>query len=489
MEPCPLHGPSRELSSIRECDSAFILFALARLFRLRAFKSAQILFLFCFLLPLFVILRWLCTFSLVYILRFKMAVVTTQSSGEAEVSNCVQNIILAFTDGLNVFKRLKERSKRKKSKQNASKPEDVPSEAELQLSTSLRRGPVELRDRYERCYGEKGEAFAKGDATAHASLAETLIKLNTGLVRIIATFLNCNSKSSSLHLDYKSLISLSDASRREAMESLNQLHSRLSQSQLHIHRMSSSKSEQTDKKRHAASSPSSRQRINGPIVARASVKNSNQKQLVMVRPKHTRKGSTTSSSSSSMKSPHSTTVNSSISSSPSGSAMGSPLPQYSPKDPFPPMQKTPPKMNSGGKRKGVPSTPHQRPTKVQPHPKLDELSPLPSPQHTPSSPSYNEKHIPSSSPPSIVPLNAAIARRRLDKLTPSSYTFASDSTKLGEIPQRNWTVPWDYEGAERLNAAAAQAGYYPVPTAAAGRDKKQKKGLFKFMRRGSAVAV
>ncbi|PVI06905.1 hypothetical protein DM02DRAFT_667051 [Periconia macrospinosa] len=416
-----------------------------------------------------------------------MAVVTTQNYGEAEVSSCVQNIILAFTDGLNVFKRLKERRKRKKNKHKGSGDvRDVTSEAESQLSNSLKRGPLELRDRYERGYGEKGQVFAKGDAIAHASLAETLIKLNTGLVRIIATFLNCNPKSSSFHLNYKSLISLSDASRREAVESLNQLHNRLSQSQLSLRRMAPSKSsEQTEKKRHAASRP----RVNGPIVARASVKNSNQKQLVMVRPKNPRKNSTTSSSSSSsVKSPQLTAVGSSLSSPPPmDSPLGSPLPQYSPKDPFPLAVKAPaPKMSSGGKKKTASSN-TKGPTMVVSPSKLDEVMPLPStpPKKLSTNPSQPEKHT---APFPSQPITAAaVARRRLDKLTPSSYTFASDSTKLGEIPQRNWTTPWDYELAERLNAAAKEAGYYPGAPVQSGKQQKKKGSLFGFRRRAAAA--
>lgn len=79
-------------------------------------------------------------------------------------------------------------------------------------------------------------------------------------------------------------------------------------------------------------------------------------------------------------------------------------------------------------------------------------------------------------------------RRRLDKVTPSSYTFASDSTKLGEIPQRHWTKPWDYEEAERMNAEAAMNGH---AVAAVIEEKPEKKrGMFKkFMRRGSAAGV
>jgi hypothetical protein len=74
----------------------------------------------------------------------------------------------------------------------------------------------------------------------------------------------------------------------------------------------------------------------------------------------------------------------------------------------------------------------------------------------------------------------------MDKATPSTYTFASDSTKLGEIPQRNWAVPWNAAEAERLNAEAAIIGHPNVPVADI---KTKKKGLFGFLRRGSAAAT
>jgi hypothetical protein len=69
-------------------------------------------------------------------------------------------------------------------------------------------------------------------------------------------------------------------------------------------------------------------------------------------------------------------------------------------------------------------------------------------------------------------------------MTPSSYTFASDSTKLGEIPQRKWTRPYDYEEAQRMNAEAAVNGYPGV----VGADEKElkKKKRFGFLRRGDA---
>jgi len=83
------------------------------------------------------------------------------ATSEGEVSNCVSNLIHAFTDGLNVFKRLSERHRRRKSKQKERR--QAQSSAELQLSDSLRKGPLELRAKYDSCYSEEGDKFAKGD--------------------------------------------------------------------------------------------------------------------------------------------------------------------------------------------------------------------------------------------------------------------------------------------------------------------------------------
>jgi hypothetical protein len=59
---------------------------------------------------------------------------------------------------------------------------------------------------------------------------------------------------------------------------------------------------------------------------------------------------------------------------------------------------------------------------------------------------------------------------------------------LGEIPQRNWTTPWDYEEAERLNNEAATISYAAAPVVV---DEKvgKKKGIFKWMKKGSGAGV
>ncbi|RYO56309.1 hypothetical protein AA0116_g9138 [Alternaria tenuissima] len=456
---------------------------------------------------------------------------------EAEVSTCVSGIIEAFTNGLDIFKKLRERRRKRRSKRDTEVP-DSTSTAEHQLSKSLRRGPEEVAGKYTECYYSGiGPRFAKGDSIAHASLAEILIKLNTGLVAIIAAFLNHDGHKSGkghLDLDYKSLTHLSDASRREALQSLAQLYQRLSQSQLQLHSIgappcprcgtskhhdcsSRSTSPEKEKRKHSSSS---RQRSSGPVVTRMSIKSrsSNEPRLVVMRPKTTRKDSSSSKKSSSVKSPS----NSSRSSSPLASPepkkiqVAPQLPLYVPVEPFEIETSgvirgtlgCGPTKTSGAVKQRVDS--FDDPREPWPQEAAYTTSKSPSPKHlnepTPKLPTFAPTSRRSSSPahskPSVsskppVPnkpsylsppplLDQAPAtlhfRRRLDKATPSSYTFASDSTRLGEIPQRQWTKPFDYEEAERLNAEAALTGYPNAPMADSKDAKKKKR--FGFMRRG-----
>ncbi|KAF2641588.1 hypothetical protein P280DRAFT_469183 [Massarina eburnea CBS 473.64] len=431
------------------------------------------------------------------------------TSGDAAVASSVHNLILAFTDGLNVFKRLKERRRRKKGTPKGHGSgggngggKEVRDDAEKQLSSSLRRGPVELSNTYGRFHSEKGDDFARGDAIAQTSLAETLIKLNAGLVSIIAAFLYHESTHSHLKLDYKSLTTLSESSRREAMDSLNQLYFRLSQSQLQLQRMPSPSPQSNKPSRKRSTSRSgqriSAQRVSAPTVTRASIKNSNgQTQLVMVRPKNIRKSSTSSGSASERE--RSSNSNSTKSPpQPTSPQIGSPLPQYSQKDPYPRL-KSPALKHQGATiaaaatgRKRADSFVDHRPS-LWPYTKpADDLptSTLPGsfPYSSPFAPiePIVQPLAPTKKLPATPAAGTAVAKRRMDKQTFSTYTFASDSTKLGEIPQRNWTIPWNHEEAKRLNAVAAIEG---VPIAVPGKGNGQKKartgGFLGFLRRGS----
>ncbi|KAF2869146.1 hypothetical protein BDV95DRAFT_609382 [Massariosphaeria phaeospora] len=408
-------------------------------------------------------------------------------AGDGEVSSCVYNLIHAFTNGLDIFKRLRERRRKRKHHKPAAPP-DSSSSAELQLSSSLRRGPMDLQTNYEQHYGKAGNRFANGDAIAHASLAETLIKLNTGLVGIISAFLNHDSKSSRLDLDYKSLTNLSNSSRVEAISSMNQLYQRLSQSQLHVYRISGCAQCGSNKhqycsgdidgnsavQKHRATSSdkrrqsNSRSRVNGPTITRMPIRSSDQPQLVVVRPKPGRKGSSSGSSSSSTK------AQSTAHNSPYASPPGSPLPQYAAVDPLSVPKSPPPKAKSSPGRSKANSVDGPRP--VRPPARPNKI-------HVP------EVLVPKDPDPAktsrLTKEKEAGIKRRIDKVTPSMYTIASASTKLGEIPQNRWNQPWDYTEAERLNAEALINGYLLPATES---KPKAKKGLFKFLKRGGGEA-
>lgn len=336
-------------------------------------------------------------------------------------------------------------------------------------------------------------------AIAHASLAETLIKLNTGLVGIIATFLNYDHKNAKgrLILDYTSLTALSDTSRKEALQSMTQLYQRLSYSQLQLHHFKtpacsrcgssthiecSGRNLSTDKGKKTHTS--SRQRVNGAVVTRMPIKSSSQPQLVVVRPKNMRKASNSSNTSNSIMSPPTSTC---------VSPMPSPLPKYVVMDPFE-MHSTretvtpvppPAKRRVDSFDDPRPSTwpydhkPTDAPHTHHPTPQLPTFTPAPR-RLAPY-----ENRVPAF--PYVAPSASPPFKRRIDKLTPSSYTFASDSTKLGEIPQRHWTKPWDYEEAERLNEQAAGMAAAVVPVGEGKMGKK--KGLFRFLKRGGQAGV
>lgn len=294
-----------------------------------------------------------------------------------------------------------------------------------------------------------------------------MLKLNTGLVRIIAAFLRQDAKSANVQLDYKSLTNLSDLSRREALESLNQLYQRLSQTQLQLERVPRSKPE-TEKKRRSGS----RQRSQGHTVTRVPMKSSTQTQLAMVRPRTARKGSLSSSGSS--KSP--STAVSSPCTTPPRSPPPPPPPVYSPKDPYPTPKVHTGKGTKGSTRKRTGSLEGSARPATCPPSKRDKAVPI-----IKLSIDQSRTDLPVS-PTTSPPPPTSVARRRIDKATPSTYTFASDSTKLGEIPQRNWMVPWDFAEAERANAEVAVKGY-PLAAVAPEPKVKSRKGLLSFLKK------
>ncbi|KAF3004812.1 hypothetical protein E8E13_003521 [Curvularia kusanoi] len=462
-----------------------------------------------------------------------------KAEAEGDVNKCVNNLIEAFTNGLDIFKRLRERRRKHKARKESQAPEPINS-AELQLSNSLRRGPQDLAERYEECYSQvgMGRRFAKGDSIAHASLAEILMRLNTGLVSIITTFLHHEQKGTHGHMkmNYKSLTDLSEASRRDALTSMSQLYQRLSQSQLQIHPALRTNSapycesgNSSDSSKDAKKSTASRsRRPSGSHVTRIATKSSSQPQLCMVRSKsrntsRTRKDSTSSNSTSSTSKPRSKSPTKLLTS-PYASPLQSPVPEYAVLDP---MVHNKLDLNLNLNRTSYtrrPSLGGQVASFSHDRKRVDSLNPVSPVQQpydyfsiTPShpseppkvkvsdTPSTSRRNVSSQSspkkekekappvpakpaaftkPPTLptpnpnLPTPAPLAthlKRRLDKATPSQYTFASDSTKLGEIPETRWAQPFDYERAEMLNNMAAAAAKVRVPTPAAAEDRVRGK--------------
>lgn len=136
----------------RECDSTLLLFACFRSFTLILFSHICI-FDFFFLSS--------CACTLFYRAREMAGEMAHNSSADAEVTHCVSNLVHAFSNGLSIFKRLREKRRKRKTKHKSQG--DSASNAELQLSNSLRQGPRDIKERYDMCYGEKGERFARGD--------------------------------------------------------------------------------------------------------------------------------------------------------------------------------------------------------------------------------------------------------------------------------------------------------------------------------------
>lgn len=84
-----------------------------------------------------------------------------------DVSDSIFSIIAAFTSGLDVFKKVRDRRGKQKSKKGAKA--DKKSGEELKLSQSLRQGPRDIQHEYDRSYAALGERFAKGDGKTGSS--------------------------------------------------------------------------------------------------------------------------------------------------------------------------------------------------------------------------------------------------------------------------------------------------------------------------------
>jgi hypothetical protein len=127
-------------------------------------------------------------------------------------------------------------------------------------------------------------------ATAQNSLAEILLRLNAGLVSIIASFLDRDSKGG-LDLDYKSLTDLSEVSRLQTIGVLRQLYQRLLSKQVPQTLPSARSSKEKAKPRKSGHHASPKHtKIRHPTLARVLIENSSvPSQIVLVRPSENNK--------------------------------------------------------------------------------------------------------------------------------------------------------------------------------------------------------
>lgn len=267
---------------------------------------------------------------------------------------------------------------------------------------------------------------------AQASLATTLLKLNTGLVNIISSFLSQDQEPT--RLDCRSLTQLSEQSRTETLDALEQLYRRLSDSPLPRDAGASTRRSPSDSGKFPADSSLERTRSSRDQTE-AGTRRSNREgkkpgvrrknlaavRIVMssqrdaasldlvrgawVRPKKAPLGSPHDPSSKTSKYSLGPTITS------------------RPPDASPASFHTLSPINTA-ESASSPTISPSTPT-IDPVATCVEVNPLSS---------WEQETNPQTS-------TSDMLMWRLSKLTTSGYSFASDSTKLGEIPVRSWNLP------------------------------------------------
>jgi len=137
-----------------------------------------------------------------------------------EVAAVVGSILSAFDNGMDVFRRMTGNKRKSQSRQVRLKAEEVP------LYDSLRSRPAEIQAEYNQSVAKLGSRFEIGDAVARTSLAHTLLMLNTGLVNLVKHASSDDPKTR--NLSGKMLLTLSEVAAVDALTALGQLSSRLS---------------------------------------------------------------------------------------------------------------------------------------------------------------------------------------------------------------------------------------------------------------------
>ncbi|RMZ00580.1 hypothetical protein D0862_06671 [Hortaea werneckii] len=367
---------------------------------------------------------------------------------------------------------------------------------------------------------------------AQTSLAEILLRFNTGIVQIISYFLE-KDNGDIVHLDYRSLTDLSDLSRLETCRVLQQLCVRLSQRG----------SRPLPDSRRAARDELSRRddssKISGHSIARVVIQGSSKPpQLMFVKPSERGKKPRPSRTHSAP------TYELPLILKEDDTPSCSPPPYELHERPVRPSRtreqqrlQTMPKLRKSRSRPSrdelKPPPPRANPTELSATKSMPDLhkskskylkSPTSSQTHLPppsprprtshkhlKSPTGSQTHLPSpsSSPrprnssrhlksptPSQThlpsPLSTPRARpdrvRALRDPVPTYYSQISDQTKLGEIPLERWPEAFDFAGMETANREALERGW-PLnrweedQRAAAGTEGRRRRGFWGLFRR------
>lgn len=330
-------------------------------------------------------------------------------------------------------------------------------------------------------------------AIAQSSLAEILLRLNTGLVGIITTFLH-REKPGNLELDYRSLTDLSEQSREQTVGVLRQLYQRLLSRQTPA-RLPAKKGAvkrkplaegnvNAGRKAHRTSPKHSK--IRGPTLARVVIQNSSKpSQIALVRPSEVKRSSR--SSSHSRPAPEAETPPSQAATAIAASQLS--LPPTLPPEPMPWKPTRP-----GHARSKTSPEIAQKPSRRRLGPRQDQAAggalsseALRATKSTPKlAPALQDIYGQSSPPPRPPPVveNTTMRRR---KETPTFYSMASGSTKLGEIPMHKWAEPYDFDAMSLKNREAMASGWPRLEEG--GVEKKKRGGLFRLFRRRSETTT
>ncbi|KAG4435839.1 hypothetical protein IFR05_008665 [Cadophora sp. M221] len=332
-----------------------------------------------------------------------------------ELHGAVSSLLDAFARGIGIIK-----AQRKRRKSGRIPIDQSSKAAETNLSKSLKKSRTEVRNAYGKDLSRFGPGFAEGDAEARSSLQAIMFRLNAGFVSVIERF----TKGRSSPADYQVLLNLSNSSRLEAITTFQQLSYRLSHSSLALTASPTKKGHKTSathrrKKKSTTSSSGNSKRSHArsksaPELSISITPLGPATPEGWVRPKAGRKLSTDSRS--------------------SGSS--TPKQQRSPSKPLAlPAPPSVPRPASTTRRSPPPPYQSQLSSPVSHAPPTPVPAPVSMPEH---------------------PQRLQVRVSKADKRK-SFMSFASDSTKLGEIPQHKWA-----RGAIPEGGIFPITPYYPV---------------------------